>query len=735
MPNQRKFKLSTVTIACITIILIGLTVTLSYVSINSIKYLGNHAIEIDKLSTRENAMVFFLEITRRTAGAYSTYFNAVEDFVEILADQTKEVLTRNIKNMQNKKKPVKLKKYNNFDIYTLQDKQNYNCFYFGTSTNIKKAENQAKNLITLSPLLKTIYEENSVYFVNIWIQTNSKIYFEYPKYYKYEQINGNSMKKYFNNIYSEYIASKINIPPKVIWAKPYKDISGKINLDAYKLMYTDDGKFLATVGVDINFKKFLKVITKNNLFSNKKSRISDDIKSSYNKMKGFIFIVDKDGTIIAFPNKYSSIISLPDIEYSKLKEYPDKLTINLKDSLNIDIRNMAKEIESSKIGVQNFSINGENYIIAHKSIPPTGWILCFATLEKSLMTSTEKTKQTISSTENKMAIRFIIISVFFLLLFIAIAIFFFRFYLLKPLFNIRRKVKEIGEGNFDISLSETGFAEISDLSITFNNLTQELKDYTRNLENEVKQRQSIETELEIAGKLQNSVLPKITDEFINNKFNIYAKLVSAKEMSGDFYDFFYINSDTLCIVLADVSGKGITAAFYMSMAKAIIKEACLTTNPIDTGIVMQKINHTLCGSVKTPMFLTMYLVYYNINTGKVTYTNAGHHEYIRTNNKGNVVFSGESHNTFAGFFDNIEYTNSEFLLNPGETFILYTDGIFDACNNDNITYGTERLKKVIELNHSQQLSALGHSIFKDVTQFQPKSKFDDITLVMLRREN
>ena len=734
MHRQRKLKLSTVAIACISVILIGLTVTLSYVSINSIKFLGKYAIEIDEHNTRENAMVLFLEITRRTAGAYSTYFKAVEDFVEIISAQTKVQLSGNIKNIQNKDKLIKFNRYKSFDFYTLQSNNNYNCFYWGDESGIEIAVNQAKKLLTISPLnLKTIYDENSVFFVTTWIQTNSKIHFEYPRYYNYEKIDGHSMQLYFNNIYLEYLERKDTPASNIIWTKPHKDISGKINLDAYDMIYTDDGKFLAAVGVDINFEKFLNLMTSNSLFSDKHFAIPGDIKSKYNKMKGFMFIVDKNGGIIVFPNKYSNLLSLPDIEYSKLKEYPDKLTVNLKDSLNVDVRNMAKDIENNEIGVRNFSLKGENYIVAHKSIPPTAWVLCFATLEKTLMTSIEKTKQTMGSTENKMTKRFIIISLLFLLLFITIAVLFFRFYLLKPLYNIRNKVKEIGEGNFNISLKESGFAEISDLSITFNNLTRELKDYTRNLESEVKQRQSIETELEIAGKLQNSVLPKITDEFTNDKFDIYAKLISAKEMSGDFYDFFYINNNTICIVLADVSGKGITAAFYMSMAKAIIKEACLRSAPTDTGKVMKKINNTLCASVKTPMFLTMYLVFYNINTGKVIYTNAGHHEYVRIDNNGHAVFSGDAHNTFAGFFDNIEYAYSELQLMPGETFVLYTDGIIDACNNDNSMYGTERLKQIIELNHAKKLPVLGDSIFKDIAQFQTESRFDDITLVMLRR--
>ena len=123
--------------------------------------------------------------------------------------------------------------------------------------------------------------------------------------------------------------------------------------------------------------------------------------------------------------------------------------------------------------------------------------------------------------------------------------------------------------------------------------------------------------------MQSSVIPKITDKFKSAKFELYAKLIPAEEMSGDFYDFYYIREDVLSIVLADVSGKGLSAAFYMSMSKAIIKEVCLTLKSLDPSKALNKINKILCKSDDSCMFLTMYLIFYNINTGNVVYSNAG----------------------------------------------------------------------------------------------------------------
>ena len=737
MGKRNKIKLSTVTVVSISIILIGLTLTLSYVSINSIKSFGKHSIKIDEQSTRDNAMLYFLEITRRTAIAYSVYLDSIEDMVKLLASQVEEVINGNIKYASTGNNRLKLDKYNNKEFYFLNNDKNYNCFYFGNDAGVEKADIQVNKLLHIMHLFKTSYYEHPAYITCVWLQTNKKLHIEYPKYYNLKKINIDPTKKYFENIFSEFSETRKTKNNKSIWTHPYKDISGRLNLDVYRIIYSASGKFLAAVGIDLSFKKVVNTIVNNSLFPSRVNSSDgvDEIKSKYNNMKGFIFIVDKDGSIIIFPNKYSNLLSLPAIEYSNLKTYPDKLKVNLNDSLNPNIKNLAEDIKQNDIGVNRFSLKGENYIIAHKGILSIGWVLCFATLEKSLMTSVEETKDTMNATKEEMIERFTIISLVFLIIFIVATILFFKFFLLKPLLKLREKVKTLGVGDFDITLDETGFAEIADLSITFNSLTDELKNYTVNLEKEIKQRQSIETELEIAGKLQDSVLPKITDEFISNKFEIYAKLIPAKEMSGDFYDFFYVKEDTLCIVVADVCGKGITAAFYMSMAKAIIKEACLKAESLDTGKIVEKINNTLNESVKKkPMFLTMYLVFYNINTGLLTYTNAGHGAYIGVDSNGNVTFQGEAHNSFVGFFDNIEYKSSKIELKSGEIFVLYTDGIIEAYDMNENLYGNEKLQNILKLTYKQKLSKIGDSIFNDVIEFQSGNQSDDITLVMLKRK-
>ena len=133
------------------------------------------------------------------------------------------------------------------------------------------------------------------------------------------------------------------------------------------------------------------------------------------------------------------------------------------------------------------------------------------------------------------------------------------------------------------------------------------------------------------------------------------------------------------------------------------------------------------------MFLTMYLAVYDLESGIIKYSNAGHHGFIKIDKNNKPDISGSTHNTFVGFFDNIQYSYSEFQLEANETFLLYTDGITDAVDNEENMYGLKRFVSNISLNNSKNLTVLGDLIIEDVLSFEQGNRFDDITVIMLRR--
>ena len=731
MKKHQKLKLSTVTVVSISIILLGLTLTLAYTSITSIKSLGKHSIELDAKSTRDNAMLFFLEITRRTAGEYSTFLRAIEDMLVIAASQAKEILSGNVKNTQYQKEQVKFEEYKENDFYVVNNSKRYNSFYLGDESGLKNADAQINELLSITPLLKTLYEENSVYIKCVSIQTKDKVHLEYPQYYNYSQMNIASIKSYFNYIFSEHPNVTEMAASKPLWTKPYRDASGKMNIDVNKFIYSDNGKFLASVGIDLNFEKFLKTIMHNNLFSDENLMISDNINSPYNSMEGFIFIIDKKGSIIVFPNEYSSLLALPKIEYSKLNSYPAKLSVNLNESLNRNIKNMAEEIENNKTGVNNMLLKGENYIIAHESIPSTGWILCFVTLEKSLMTSVEETRVTMNYTKDEMIKRFIIISLVFLIFFIFGTALFFRFYLLKPLSKLREKVNELGKGKFDISLDETGFAEISDLAVNFNLMTKNLNDYIVKLSTSIAEKKAIQANIEVAANLQLSSLPEQNPVFQdNNNILLSAGLIPSELTSGDFYDYFFVNKDDLFFTVGDISGKSIPAALFMTSTKLLIKKYALLGKKPDE--IMSEVNNALVLDNKKYMYSTVFCGSLNTKTGELTYCNCGHLSPIICR-QDSVESLQVKENFLVGLKPGFNYESESILLSKNDTFILYSDGITEAKNSDGNYYSEEKLLEKIQTMQDKNPNKIVDDIINEIKIFSKNCKqYDDYTILAIK---
>jgi phosphoserine phosphatase RsbU/P len=282
-----------------------------------------------------------------------------------------------------------------------------------------------------------------------------------------------------------------------------------------------------------------------------------------------------------------------------------------------------------------------------------------------------------------------------------------------------------------VNLNEDGPKEISELSTAFNYLGKELRAYMENLKNEVAFRQAIETEIEIASKIQRSILPNPASLPTQGKFILTAKLDAAKNVSGDFYDFFYINKEKIAFVIGDVSGKGLQAAFFMAMSKVLIKHCCLLEFA-DPAKVLATVNKALCMDNKAQMFVTINLVFYNINDGTFVCGNAGHHVGVLV--KDNNVRKIKKYKSIAlGILEDAEYITEKGELETGEFGIQYTDGVTEAISPENEEYGEDRLKTFLSKNKDLSIADIGDKLLDDVIKFEENQRFDDITLVILKR--
>lgn len=299
------------------------------------------------------------------------------------------------------------------------------------------------------------------------------------------------------------------------------------------------------------------------------------------------------------------------------------------------------------------------------------------------------------------------------------------FYSIRPLSKIAKIAAQYGKGNFSETVSETrSNDEIGILSTAFSNMRTNLLDYIDKEKKEISERQKDLSELEIARKIQLSAL---NSEFPPHQaFRLKALMTPAKQIGGDFYDFFFISKNRIGIVAADVSGKGISAALYMMRAKEIIKHTAQYTSSV--AGVFEQVNNALCEGNSICMFVSAFLGIINLKTGVMEYVNAGHlPPFLITGN--NCQKLTPKPNFILGIKEGISYQTEKIKLLPDTCIFLYTDGITEAENKARKFYGEERLINVLR-QYSGSPDELINAVISDIknyTRNAPQS--DDITML------
>ncbi len=252
----------------------------------------------------------------------------------------------------------------------------------------------------------------------------------------------------------------------------------------------------------------------------------------------------------------------------------------------------------------------------------------------------------------------------------------------------------------------------------------------------VTERERIKSELEVATRIQDSCLEHDFTEF--NKLenvDIIAKMRPAKEVGGDFYDVFMIDDKHLCYLIADVSGKGVPAAIFMSMAKTYIKTYATLGLPL--ADVASKANNQLCYKNEQGMFVTAFICVLNIETNEVKFINAGHNRPFVKKAEGRFEMIPAKVNLVFGMMEDIPYKEQSFMLEPGDSIYMYTDGVTEAVNpSDELlgdSYAEEMLNK--HMDKSSDVELFVDTIFSEVDAFADGAmQADDITMVYLSRQ-
>lgn len=273
--------------------------------------------------------------------------------------------------------------------------------------------------------------------------------------------------------------------------------------------------------------------------------------------------------------------------------------------------------------------------------------------------------------------------------------------------------------------------EIEALGSSFNFMLEELVNYIENLTTVTAEKERIGAELDVAKHIQSSMLPCIFPPFPDrSEFDIYATMTPAKEVGGDFYDFFMVDERHLAIVMADVSGKGIPAALFMVIGKTLIKDH--TQPGADLGQVFTQVNNILCDSNSEGMFITAFEGVLDLATGELRFVNAGHEMPFVS--RAGAAF--EPQKIRAGFvlagMEDMKYKAGVLQLEPGDKLFQYTDGVTEATNTANELYGMKRLEATLSaLSHSDPEEILS-GIKRDIDEFVGEApQFDDITMLCL----
>ncbi len=311
------------------------------------------------------------------------------------------------------------------------------------------------------------------------------------------------------------------------------------------------------------------------------------------------------------------------------------------------------------------------------------------------------------------------------------ALFILVYFLIKKiiidnLMEVNHALSKITDGNLDVTVDVRTNEEFASLSDDINSTVETLKRYICEAE------ARIDAELEFAKQIQCSAIPSVFPPYPNRKeFDIYAQMDTAKEVGGDFYDFYMPDDNTIAFLIADVSGKGIPAAMFMMKAKTIIKD--LAESGLEVNEIFTEANNKLCENNDAGMFVTAWMAIADLKTGIISIANAGHNPPIIKRSDGNFVCERQKAGFVLAGMEGIKYKKTEIQLMPGDKIYLYTDGVTEANDLDGQLYGEKRLVEFLNSINDKDVETICRAVKKDIDRFVGSApQFDDITMVGFR---
>ncbi|MCR5301573.1 MAG: SpoIIE family protein phosphatase [Lachnospiraceae bacterium] len=276
--------------------------------------------------------------------------------------------------------------------------------------------------------------------------------------------------------------------------------------------------------------------------------------------------------------------------------------------------------------------------------------------------------------------------------------------------------------------------ELERLAASFSSMVTELDRYVEEIRTVTAEKERIGAELSVATRIQADMLPSDFPAFPDRKeFDLYAGMTPAKEVGGDFYDFFLVDDDHIALVMADVSGKGVPAALFMVRAKTIIKYRTLLGGTLSE--VLAFANEQLCEHNESELFVTIWMAVIEISTGKGVAANAGHEHPAIKHKDGKWELAVYKHSPAVATIEGLNFAQHEFCLVPGDSLFVYTDGVAEATDSSDKLFGTERMLSALNRDADADPMNLLENVKTDIDAFVGKApQFDDITMMCFKYE-
>ena len=316
-----------------------------------------------------------------------------------------------------------------------------------------------------------------------------------------------------------------------------------------------------------------------------------------------------------------------------------------------------------------------------------------------------------------------------------IMIIFIRRSVIRPLMRLTSLVDSYEHGELRDNLNRFNSEdEIGSLANSFSEMTVRIDQYIKDLTAVTAEKERIGAELNVATNIQADMLPRIFPAFPERtEFDLFAKMDPAKEVGGDFYDFFMIDEDRLGLVMADVSGKGVPAALFMVIAKTLIKNRALTGNYSGPGEVLEDVNNQLCEGNDADLFVTVWFGILTISTGEITFASAGHEYPVFYRQGKGYVIEKDKHGLPLATFEDQKIKDNYTKLEKGEVLYLYTDGITEATSEDKELFGEERMLETLTAHQDDSVEDLLKNVRADIDAFVGNApQFDDMTMLAIR---